>query len=123
MQIPDKTPLTIFQGSDIDLPPLRVKGADGNYLDFTGFTARLQARFSPNDVGVGTLLLELTTENGGISINGPSITLRRTAAQTAVLNFGPTGQASYDMELVQPGTGYVFKYFYGPITLIPEVTR
>lgn len=126
---PDKTPLTIFQGTDLDIPPLRVRDSTGAYFDFTGWTAKMQAR---KDASAASLilppLLELSTANGGIVIATSYITLKMTAAQTAALNFGASDAngnavALYDMILTQPVTGFKFIYFYGPITLSSEVTR
>ncbi|RTK94005.1 hypothetical protein EKI60_04595 [Candidatus Saccharibacteria bacterium] len=47
------------------------KDSFGNLIDLSGFTARLQVRSSASDEST-TPLLELTTENDGITIDGPA---------------------------------------------------
>ena len=84
-------------------------------VDLAGATARMQIR-----AGIGgALLLELTTENGGLAITGPG-TLTRTlsAAQTAALAWT---EAVYDLE-VEYADGTVQRYLQGAVTVSREVT-
>lgn len=66
-------------------------------IDLSSYTAKLQVRAAPD----GTVLLELTTENGGIAVAAtePNIVLTIAAATTAALTWG---EASYDLVLVAP---------------------
>lgn len=86
--------------------------------DFTGYTARMQIR---RTIESSTVLLELTTETGGIEFtdedNG-EITLTISATETAAL----TSSGVYDLEIVS-SAGTVSKVIKGVFTLNPEVTR
>jgi hypothetical protein len=87
-------------------------------VSLVGYTARMQLRSSLEDT---TTLLELTTENSGITINSTlcTITLNVSAADTAAMGFG---SAVYSLELIS-GTGEVVTFCNGNISLIKEVTR
>lgn len=90
---------------------------DGNLVNLTGYTARMQVRRIPGD----TTLLELTTANGRISLGGSAgtITLLVTAAVTAALTKWPS--AVYDLELID-GSGTVTRLLEGKMRFSPEVT-
>jgi len=84
-------------------------------IDLTGATARMQIRAR---IG-GELLLELTTENGGLAFTGPgTITRTLSAAQTAALTWA---EAVYDLE-VEYADGTVQRYLQGDVTVSREVT-
>lgn len=87
-------------------------------INLTGSTARMQLRQSPES---STALLNLTTENGGITLGGSAGTVRLliTATQTALLTFNV---AVYDLEIVS-SSGVVTRLMKGSITLDPEVTK
>jgi hypothetical protein len=87
-------------------------------VDLTGYTARMQVRASAAATAV---LLDLTTENGGITLGGTdgTITCTSSATQTAALTFG-TGV--YDLELVD-GSGVVTRLAEGSVCVSREVTR
>lgn len=84
-------------------------------VDLTGATARMQIRAR---IG-GELLLELTTDNGGLAITGHG-TLTRTlsAAQTAALTWT---EGVYDLE-IEYADGTVQRYLQGAVTVSREVT-
>lgn len=85
-------------------------------VDLTGATARMQIRDKPG----GALLLELSTDNGALEITGPGTIVRTlTAAATAAINWAA---AVYDLE-VEYADGTVHRYFEGPVSVSPEVTR
>lgn len=87
-------------------------------VDLTGYTARMQVRAS---AAADAVLLDLTTENGGITLGTTdgTVTCTATATQTAALTFG-TGV--YDLELVD-GSGVVTRLAEGSVCLSREVTR
>lgn len=87
-------------------------------VDLTGCTARMQIRPSINS---STVLLELTTVNGRITLGGltGSIRLNLSAAETAAINWDA---AFYDLELVFPN-GFVKRLLQGKVTISKEVTR
>jgi len=81
------------------------------------YTARMQVRERLDSTEV---LLNLTTENGGIEIDGSlyTITILATAAQTQLQVFKT---AVYSLELVRGSE--VIPFCGGTITLVQEVTR
>lgn len=107
----------IERGATLDRPLVWKDGA-GLPMVLTGYTARMQVRQS---VSAPAILLELTTENGGIVITAATgtITLTQTPAQTAAYTWR---RGVYDLELVSP-LGAVTRLLQGDIESIPEVTR
>lgn len=86
--------------------------------NLTGFTARMQVRSS---ITAPAILLELTTENGRVSLgtsNG-KITLILTAAETAAFAW-ITGV--YDLEIIDVA-GKVTRLLKGTVAVDPEITR
>jgi hypothetical protein len=90
----------------------------GSPVNLTSYTARMQARTSHIS---GTVVLDLTTANGKITLGGTAgtITLSLTAAETAAIT---QSSLAYDLELVSVG-GEVTRLVEGQIILTPEVTR
>ena len=90
-------------------------------VDLTGYTARMKIR-APGANGGGTLILELTTENGRIALTTDAepgrIDLEISATDTELLT-GANGV--YDLEMVS-GTE-VTRLVQGGVTLSPEATR
>jgi len=86
-------------------------------VDLTGFTARMQLRSKISDEVV---ILELTTENGGILIDNvaKTISIVIDAVATALLDFST---AVYSLELVKAAE--VTSFIRGNISLEKEVTR
>lgn len=89
-----------------------------NPIPLAGYTAQMQIR---ETVDSSISILELTTANGGISINTSEYTISITmsATQTRAFTF-PT--AVYSLELTD-GNGIVTTFLTGNLTLVPEVTR
>ena len=94
------------------------KDSAGSVIDITGFTARMQVRPTQESA---TKILDLTTENGGITLGGAAgtIVLAATAVATAAIT---QERGVYDLELVSGG-GVVTPLLKGIINFIPEVTR
>lgn len=107
--------LTIEQGATFTLAMFYQDDA-GAAVDLTGATARMQLRTA---VSASTPAIELTTQNGRITIDGArgQITLNIAAADTA----GLTGSGVYDLEIVQGST--VQRILEGAYKVNPEVTR
>jgi hypothetical protein len=93
------------------------QGSDGVAVNLTGYTARMQVRETAES---GTILLDLTTENGGIALGGSAgtVTLTATATQTAAI---AAGEWVYDIELVNGAT--VTRLLQGCFAVDAEVTR
>lgn len=85
--------------------------------DLTGHTARMQIR---RTIDSSTVMITLTTENGGIEIDGDDgkITIRMSDSDTA----GLTSSGVYDLE-IEDASGNVSRVVQGTFTLSQEVTR
>ena len=94
------------------------KDGDGVAVNLTSYTARMQVRQS---VSATEVLLELTTENGRLTLGGSAgtITLALTPATTAGIVWR---RGRYDLELVAPDGG-VTRFLEGQIVVSREVTR
>ena len=110
--------LKIEQGATFSSPITWAAGDPAVPVNLTGCTARLQIRKKIEDIVV---LLELTTENGGITLGGVTgvITLRVSAVATAAIQW-VTGV--YDLEIVFAG-GVVRRLLSGAVSVSKEVTR
>ena len=87
-------------------------------VNLTNYTARMKARPT---VASDTVVLDLSTSNGKITLGGTAgtITLSLTATETAAIT---QNSLSYDLELVSAG-GEVTRLVEGQIVLTDEVTR
>lgn len=118
MTKPAKLKFTIYQGATF---PKRLRWSDkvtGTPIDLTGCRARMQVRA---EIGSPTVLLELTTENGGITLGGAAGTIDLYAGATATAAFTWEGGV-FDLEIVHPG-GDVTRLAQGTVSVSPEVTR
>lgn len=113
MQAPGSLDLTIYQGATYT-QTLTWK-IDGDPVDLTTYTARMQARTTYD----APPTLNLAT-GSGITLGGAAgtITISITAANTATL---PAGRYLYDLEMVNGST--VTRLLAGRLTISPEVTR
>lgn len=98
---------------------LEYKDKSKQAIDLTGYTARMQVRKNAQS---STTILDLTTENGGITITAVTgeIDLFVSGADTAAIT--DRGSAVYDMELVDGG-GEPIKFLRGTVSLIEEITK
>lgn len=87
-------------------------------VNLTGYTARLKAKTSYSK---DNAIINLTTENGGITLGGEAGTITLNLNNLATAAFGFT-RLVYDLELVSPG-GIVKRFLQGIITLDVEATR
>lgn len=107
----------IEQGATL-IRPFRWRDGEGTPIDMTGCKARMQCRPT---VSSGNVLLQLTTENGGIELDPTDglITLTFTAEMTAAITWK---KAKYDLEIVA-ADGVVVRLLQGVIHVSREVTR
>ena len=114
---PGNLKLTIYQGATFVLP-MTWRQTGGLPYDLVGCTARMQVR---ERVDAPDVLLELTTENGGIVLQAgsPNIVLQMSPAQTAALAWRA---GVYDLEVAFPN-GYVRRLLERQVVVSPEVTR
>ena len=113
--------ISIEQGVTWDLP-LIVYDPDGVTLrDLTIYTARMQIRKKKRS---SEYQLELTTENGGLTLGGVlgTIDIHITAAEAASLDFVI---AYWDLELVNEVSGEIIveRLVEGSVALSKEVTK
>ena len=109
--------LKIEKGATFQLT-LTWKDEDGDPIDLTGFTARMQVR---DRVDAEETLVELTTANGRIALGGAAGTIAL-LIEAAVTEGLPGKAGFYDLELVSAG-GIVTRLLEGKAALVPEVTR
>lgn len=85
--------------------------------NLTGYTAALQVRSLPSSP---TKVLDLTTENGGITITAleGKVAVHATAVQTGAID---DGVYVYDCEIT--GGGVTTRLVQGQVVVSPEVTR
>lgn len=108
--------IKLEQGSTFNLAAT-YKDSSGSPINLSGYTARMQMRKSIDDASP---IIELTTANGRISIDGPTgkVTMTIAAGDTATLD---AGDGVYDLELVSGSV--VEKLIKGTFTVEREVTR
>lgn len=93
------------------------KDDDDSLIDLTGYTARMQVR--PN-VNSSSLVLDLTTENGRITLGGVAGTIDLVVAADVMATLNPQ-IAVYDLELISGIE--VTRIIEGEFIINPEVTR
>ena len=113
-----KVPLKIDQGATFRKSVTWKTGTPATPVDLTGCTARMHVR---SDIKSPTVLLDLTTVNGGITLGGAAgtVELMLTDEQTAAITWTT---AVYDLE-IEFATGDVRRLLYGSVSVSPEVTR
>lgn len=113
---------TLSRTLEIEQPDLEADPTGNTYepYDLTGHSARMQVR---RTIDSSSFLLELTTNNGGLTINPNSgifnqILLHASASVTASV----AHSGVYDLEIISP-SGIVDRILEGEFILSPEVTR
>jgi hypothetical protein len=94
------------------------RDADGDPINLTGYTARMQVRRRSGDQGV---VLELTTENDRITLGDAAGTIDLDV-DADVMAAVEANLHRYDLELESPG-GQVTRLLQGSFNVDPEVTR
>lgn len=108
---------TIEQGTTFRRT-LTLKDSAGDPINLTGYTARMQIRA---EVESTTVLLSLTTSNGGISLGGAAGTIEWFISDTNTSAI--TSEGVYDLEIVNTATNEVTRVLKGKVRLDKEVTR
>lgn len=116
---PTTIDLTVYQGATFKRTWALTSKEDGSPYNLTSWTARMQIRAKKK---AEDYLLELKTENGGVTIevttDESKYTVYMNPEQTAALISGGV----YDLKLVDP-QGDVVRIQEGSVTLSTEVTR
>ena len=113
-----KYPLKINQGSTFDKTVTWKTGAPPVPVDLTGCTARGQIR---SEIDSPTVLVEMTTLNGRITLGGATGTIRFLFEDELTETFF-WDSGVYDVEIVFPD-GTVQRKLAGAVSVSPEVTR
>ena len=113
-----KLKLTIEQGATFRKSLTWKVGTPAVPVDLTGCTARMHIR---STIPSATVLHELTTENGGITLGGTAGTIMMYISPTQTALMAWTAGV-WDVEIVT-AAGDVTRLLYGPVTVSPEVTR
>lgn len=115
MLLPAKRKLTVIKGATFN--PGWTWTAAGVPVDLTGCTARMAVK---EDVDM-PLLLELTTENGGIILGGTAGTIDLFVGATVTTDFTWEG-GIWQLEIQYPaGPDHVDRILQGSISVSPEV--
>jgi len=104
------------QGATFTLQMVYQNGA-GVPINLTGYTAKMQLRLkygAPDPAA-----LTLTTENGGLTINGPTGTISILATDEQTLALDPALYV-YDLDIISGGT--IERLVMGQVTVRAEVT-
>lgn len=114
--------IKIEQGATYLSPLMTWKTQSGNPIDLTGWKARMQVRSS---ISASSVLLSLTTENGGIELGDELGTIRLvlSAEQTAAITWS---EGVYDLELINPDAtngDFVKRFLSGKVNVSKGVTR
>lgn len=96
---------------------ITVKDSAGDPVNLTGYTARMHVR---KDVDATTTLVELTTSNGGLTINAANGEITLNISATVTANISKSGV--YDLEIIS-ATGEVTRVIEGHFILKKNVTR
>lgn len=105
-----------FQGDTFSLS-LVWRDENRDLIDLTGYTAAMQVR---ETVDATDYLLELTTENGGITLGGTAGTIELTVSADDMEAI-EAGSYKYDLEMIVGET--VRKLLRGKFKVVAEVTR
>lgn len=108
--LPAVQDINIYQGDTWEVP-FKIRKEDNSYQDFTGWTVRAHVRAAPADVSP---LVPITA-----TIDGETITLSLTPAQTAAL---PATGGQWDLELTNTA-GKVRTYLRGAVKVMEELTK
>ena len=107
---------TVDQGATFNRH-IAVTNPDNSVFDLTGYSARMQIR---RDIASTVVMLELTTDNGFLTVNGSSgtIDVYMTPAETSLLD----RDGVYDLEIYDTD-GVVYRLIRGVVRVNLEVTR
>ena len=117
---PQTVNLTIYQGSSFKKSWQITDKDSANPIDLTGYTARMQIRGKLKDIDP---IVDLTTENGGITIEvaaeTTTLSIYISATDTAAIE---VAKGVYDLELIDTSAD-VYRLMEGIVTVSKEVTR
>lgn len=107
--------IVLDQGADTERAFVCLDG-NGDPMDFSGYSARMQIRSS---VWSGKVIDDLSTDNGRLAFSGAKIVASFPHDITSVY---PGGRSVYDLEIVS-GDGMVYRLLKGAFVVSSEVSR
>ena len=112
-------PIEMKHGSTFILP-FYYRDTGGNVIDLSNYTAKMHVRRTSEAAGDPDIVL--TTENGGLTIDGTNglITVQILRAET--VNLAQDYSGRWDLYLI-PTEATAFCLVGGPFTIYPSVTR
>lgn len=94
------------------------RDSDGEPIDLSGYSARMQVRSDPADEDA---LISISTDEGGIVLGGEAGTIAIEIDAETMSGIAAPGRYRYDLEIEIDGR--VTRLIEGPFTVKPEVTR
>lgn len=116
---PIQYPIKIIQGISF-IRSISFKNTDGSAKSLAGMTAKMHIRES---AGASETILELTTENGRITINGTAGTVLLNVSGGDTLGLQYPAQGVYSLQMTVTATGTVSEPLSGPVSFIQDPTR
>lgn len=107
---------TVDQGATFSRR-ISITNADGSIFDLTDYSARMQIR---RDIAATAVMLELTTDNGLLTVNGSAGTIDIYMPPSSTEQLDRDGV--YDLEIYDP-SGSVYRPIRGAVRVNLEVTR
>lgn len=104
--------LSIEQGATFE-QEIRYKDSTGNPIDLTGYTAKMQIRNAKDN----TLVIELSTDNGKITITENQLNIVISATETSAMSLK---DMVYDLEITKDSI--VTRLLQGNVVISKEVT-
>jgi hypothetical protein len=114
-QLPAELSFAIYQGATFSLTLTWETGDDPAPVNLTGFTAAMKVKAGED------LVIELTTENGGITLGGALGTILLSIDAEDTADFAAPASATYDLLLTSAG-GVVTPLVTGLINIRESVT-
>lgn len=113
-------PITIKQGTSFWWPVYYMADRDDTPLDITGYTAKMViAETSDADEA----LIELTTENGYISVDGPAGLLLINIPPAVTAEFPAPWNGFYQLTVTSPTGAVSTRIIEGPVAITPKIPQ
>jgi hypothetical protein len=113
-------PIEIVQGATFDLPVFYEDETESP-INLTGYTAKMQVRYTPDDTDNPIIALTSGT-GGGITISGTLGLVEAVIPYTVTSTLSDTFIGYYDLFIYSP-TGVADRILFGPAKVLPRVTK
>lgn len=112
-------PIEIVRGTDWNFQITYMDEETDLPVNLTGYTAKMEIRATPDDTEV---IATLTTENGGITIDGVNGIIDLFIPHAETVELDPNFKGVYDLMLIAEN-GEIERLLAGSVYVIPEVTK